>query len=497
MVWLTVQSLLVVAAGVALFFLWRRYVKPTRWGWIVTLGFLVRAYAGLALFWVSWLKLPFARGMQAGAGLWFFAVDGRTYFRHAFHAAQGGLEGILAYDRGAPSVAYVQLLAVFTLLFGHVASVALLLNLFAYLGIGAVILRWISRTDVDDRIGPLALAAVSFTPASLLWSLQPLKETFLQLLLVAFFAGAALWQRSWTGVRRPWSAWAAAALVMFVSLYLVAGARWWGGAVLFTASAAFLIVVVFLARDRRWAAAVASLVLLFAMTQALRFGAGPLLPTRVRHVLSFSSDVETITKVPEAVVAAMENTRVGFELTGGATTIQRPKRAAPTAAGGRVAPVPPKAVPAGQPAVPVVKEDRGERVVREYAEGVTPEEGKEGIVAGTLAMLVPQTIAKQLGLLDVRGGRGMMWFADLDTVVFDALLLLVVYVSIRHMRSASLRNPLFWLVTMVFATLAVAMVFTVTNFGTLFRLRTMVFAAAAVLPLTLSLAAGREPASDS
>jgi hypothetical protein len=494
MVWLTVQSLLVVAAGVALFFLWRRFVQPTRWGWIVTLGFLLRAYAGLALFWVSWLKLPFARSMQAGAGLWFFAVDGRTYFRHAFRAAAGGLEGILAYDRGAPSVAYIQLLAMFTLLFGHVASVALLLNLFAYIGIGAVILRWISRTDVDRRIGPLALVAVSFTPASLLWSLQPLKETFLQLLLVAFFAGAALWQRRWTGIPRRWSAWAVAALVMFVSLYLVAGARWWVGAVLFTASAAFLIVVVFLARERRWAAAVASLVLLLAMTQALRFGAGPLLPTRVHQLLSFSSDVKGIAKVPEAVVAAMENTRVGFELTGGATTIQRPKPAGRTAAGPRVAPATP--APVEPPAVPVAEEDRSDRVAREYAEGVTREEGREGIVAGSLALVVPQTIAKQLGLLDVGGGRGMMWFADLDTVVFDALLLLVVYVSIRHMRSATLRNPLFWLVAMVFAALAVAMAFTVTNFGTLFRLRTMVFAAVAVLPLTLSLAAG-EPASES
>jgi hypothetical protein len=493
MVWPILQSLLVLTAGLVLFLLWRRYVQPARWGWIITLGLLLRAFAGLAFFWVSWLQVPFARGLQVGAGLWFFAVDGRTYFRHAFTAATGGLEGILTYDRGAPSVAYVQLLAVFTMLFGHVASVALLLNLFAYIGIGAVMLRWISRTDLDSRAGPLALAAVSFTPASALWSLQPLKETLVQLFLVVFFAGAALWQRKWTDVHRRWPGLAGAALLMFVSLYVVAGVRWWVAAILFTASSAFLALVVLLARNRRWAAAGASLVLVLALTQAVRFGAGPLLPPWISQVFTFSSDVETITEVPEAVVAAMESSRVGFELTGGATTIQRPKPAVRPAAGGPAA----EATPVEQPVAPVAEENPGDRAIREYAEGVTPEEGREGIVAGTLALVMPQTIARELGLLDVGGGRGMMWFADLDTVVFDALLLVVVYLSIRHMRAATLRNPLFWLVTIVFAVLAVAIVFTVTNFGTLFRLRTMVFAAAAVLPLTLSVAAGRPPAAES
>src|ERR1041385_1146655 len=50
---------------------------------IIAAGFLLRAFAGQALFWISYLRLPIARPLQLGDGLWFFAVDGAFYVQYA------------------------------------------------------------------------------------------------------------------------------------------------------------------------------------------------------------------------------------------------------------------------------------------------------------------------------------------------------------------------------------------------------------------------------
>ena len=53
-----------------------------------------------------------------------------------------------------------------------------------------------------------------------------------------------------------------------------------------------------------------------------------------------------------------------------------------------------------------------------------PESTDGRLVSGFAALLLPHGLANKLGLISVGGGRGLWWFADLDTVLFDGLVVL-------------------------------------------------------------------------
>jgi hypothetical protein len=80
-----------------------------------------------------------------------------------------------------------------------------------------------------------------------------------------------------------------------------------------------------------------------------------------------------------------------------------------------------------------------------------------------------------------------MWFADVDTLIFDALVLWSLIIVIRRFDRALLRNHALWLVVLAAAMLALPLVYTVTNFGTLFRLRLMIFTMCALVPIVSEL----------
>ena len=116
------------------------------------------------------------------------------------------------------------------------------------------------------------------------------------------------------------------------------------------------------------------------------------------------------------------------------------------------------------------------------------------MVTGTVAMLVPHSIAQRAGLIDVRGGRGLWLFADADTVVFDLVLLFsAVYCLIAVLRRRARVTPIFVVLLIVFAVTAIPMVYSVSNFGTLFRLRQVLYTLAAILPLTLAPRPEKQP----
>src|SRR6266496_883340 len=103
----SLQTVLLIAAGVGLFRLWRAAVPSERWLHLaIAVGFLARAILGQALFWISWARLPFARSLQLGDGFWVFAQDALWYFPEATRVARTGFWAIVMYDRGAASVMY-------------------------------------------------------------------------------------------------------------------------------------------------------------------------------------------------------------------------------------------------------------------------------------------------------------------------------------------------------------------------------------------------------
>ena len=68
-----------------------------------------------------------------------------------------------------------------------------------------------------------------------------------------------------------------------------------------------------------------------------------------------------------------------------------------------------------------------------------------------------------------------MWlFAEVDTLVFDAVVIFSIVSLIGAIRRRALREPVFWLTFFVTLMLAGALAYTVSNFGTLFRHRDMI-----------------------
>ena len=109
-------------------------------------------------------------------------------------------------------------------------------------------------------------------------------------------------------------------------------------------------------------------------------------------------------------------------------------------------------------------------------------------------MILPRTVAQRLGILDVRGGRGLWIFVELDTVVFDVVCLFCLVTLAGAARRRELRAPVFWLVFVVTIVVGGLLAYTVSNFGTLFRHREMVLLGLLLLPLATLPATSEAPA---
>ena len=112
----------------------------------------------------------------------------------------------------------------------------------------------------------------------------------------------------------------------------------------------------------------------------------------------------------------------------------------------------------------------------------------EKLVGGIAAAALPRAISTRLGIVEIGGNAGMWVFADLDTLFFDAILVMAIVLVVRNYRRGSHRTALFWAVVLVTAVTMVVLSYTVTNFGTLFRLRVIVFTSLALVPLALTTA---------
>lgn len=513
---LVLQSLLLVAFGIGLFRLWRAAAPPSPGlQWIVAAGFLARAVAGQALFWISWAHLPVLRSLQTGDGYWLFAQDASFYFPQA----------AAFYGHGNT---YIQFLAVAIALLGRVTSVGLLVNLFCYLGTIALLVRW--------KGAHLAIAAISLSPSLVLWSLQPLKDSLFQFLFVAFVAACAMWQRA-----RPSRAVAGALIA--VTLFLLAGIRWYVAAALVVAAALFLLLVA--AAERKVlsfaaAAAVIAAMVLFAriphslaqIEQARRgFDETPaatmIRPGRLLTAAEpappqlAAADAAAIRALLAKETAAWNRYDVAaamdvywrspqLEIVDGTTVIHGWEQAAAERGRGirtignlrmtdlRLAGAGNTALLHGQWAFTTASGHAQMRAftmtMRRFPDGqwkIVREEfplspaGQSRPVrlfAGAAALVIPTLLCERLGIFDVGGGRDLLWFADLDTLVFDAVLILALRALVAA-RATAWRNPLIWLVLLATLMIAAPLVYSVSNFGTLFRLREMIYLGVVLLPI--------------
>ena len=453
----------VACAVLATYGLWRLWrviaTGDRRVAQIVGIGLLIRIVGAQALFWISWLQLPFGRSLQLGDGYWFYAVDAPKYVAAAHElASRGFLASIAGGGVQYPSEVFVQLLSLCVFFFGFVGVFATFLNGFTFLVACLVIVRLAPTNGTGRTASLVALAAIAFGPGSVLWALQPLKDTVFTACILLMVGAFRLWETAarqvdWLVARR-WLLLSAAG--MAGTTYAIAGIRWYVAAILWWASSVLFIWTALTAR-RRWIVGTAALVVFVVLAQALRFGAKTELPTWIARQLdprTFFTSVQ-----PAQAITSVGDARRGFDEATGATTIVASKR--------------PGAQPSGGSGLPA-------RVSR--------------LAVGLVALAVPPTLARAVGVYDVQGGGHGLWlFVDIDTIGFDAVLVFAVISCARQLRR---RKPTALFVTCTIALFAIAipMAYAVTNLGTLFRLRQMVYVFVAILPLTLEPAS--KPSSD-
>jgi len=525
----SVQVFLTLAAGWLLWMIWRRLgAWSARAGLLIGIGLVARALMAEAMFWISYLHLPIARPLQDGEGFWNLAIDGHLYFVLSQSLLTHGWKAVVLVDKTLPSPVFLQVLAIFILLFGGAAVVGAFLNLFAYLGACAAILR-LGRTE-EGEIRPSALVAVgalSVAPAVILWSAQPLKDPFFIFAVAAFVAASAMWQDAWLG-RQPVARYVIPVLLMALVLYAVVGIRWYFGLILWIASAPFFIIATWRS-DRRMAAGVCNAALFVALSQVILFAGRPYLPPQVATLFG-ARNVSSTVPLRDALLrtrAGFDSSRsnsmiqegsnlrrfdesdggaipatseVGSDVTAAAGTqpesrpalrdkaiATEPRQTASTGAANLPAPRrkneislhTPSAVGTGKsqsmvrPAHMAVKRLNA----RSSASAVPgmPRSTIARLVAGVAAVVLPHVIGEWLGLVHIGGGRGLWAIVEVDTLVFDFLLVAAAYYVFRGVSRGALRNGSFWLVALTTPMIMVLLCFTISNFGTLFRHRAMIF----------------------
>lgn len=490
--------------------------------WLVTAGLLVRAVGGQLAFWISYLHLPIARSLQAGNGLWFFARDAATYVDIAKEVAAVGPKAILYLDRTTPSVFFVQSLAFAFLLLGTVSTTAILLNLLAYLGSCRAILSF--GDPSKNRTVVFAIAAISLSPSAILWAVQPLKDTYFLLLVAVFFSAALAWQRILTA-SSSWRRLGAAAgwvAVMACVVYGISGIRWYFGFMIFAAVLPFVLVTILSATQRKMAF-VSAAILVFGVGFAFFAGAGPYIWPELDAAI-LKHDVKQQMAMPATVFRKLESVRDGMETTPGATLIGAGEalRKIDDRLGvsePRIAPIreegvqprmklsdpslmPPPEVPdalrnqdrnpppAARPPV-VLAGSPPPATAGAAVEGgaiggrvAVPGSRPARLLAGSAALVLPHFIAQRIGIIDVRGGRGLWMFVELDTAYFDVVLVIAMFAVIGAMRrQALLRSPVFWMTLIVFVSFSASLAYAVSNFGTLFRHRGMIQLGLVLLPI--------------
>jgi hypothetical protein len=487
MILVFIQAVLVIGAGVGLFRLWR-FAAPAepRLRYVVAIGFVGRSVLGQALFWISWARLPIARSMQLGDGLWSFAIDSLLYVPSAFWGAEHGPWAIVMFDRTSPSVMFIQALSVTVWLVGLVTSSALLLNLFCFLGMIAMVVHWPVKTPAARNAAAVVIAAISLSPAFVLWSVQPLKDTFFQFLVVAFVASCAWWQRAWSMPDRAGSRLAAGAL-MAVLLFALAGIRWYFAFALLIAASLFVFLNAFTTAARAIVAFSAAAVLAIVFCRGLVLSARPYMPPELVAALTPSTAIGTIRQVPVVLLGGVDSAREGFQRFGGRTAIVAGKAPAPKPT---PRPVPPVTVTTATipVAVAVAPATIAESPAAPAPDNVVqPQSRAARLLSGVAVTVLPRTIGESLGLFHIAGGRGMLWFTEIDTLIFDLSLLLAIAAVVMRFRT-SLRDPLTWFIAMLTLLVGGPLVYTITNYGALFRLREMIFLGLLFLPLAVTTA---------
>jgi hypothetical protein len=93
---------------------------------------------------------------------------------------------------------------------------------------------------------------------------------------------------------------------------------------------------------------------------------------------------------------------------------------------------------------------------------------------GIAIIFVPVSLVQALTDVEIAGGRGLLWIVDIDTVVLDAVSLLVLGLLWKRRDAVRDRLPFVVFSLILAGTSAVLLGYVVTNFGSLWRLRSLI-----------------------
>jgi hypothetical protein len=401
-------------------------------------GLIGRALIGAALFLISFWQLPIMPSLQLGGGFWALALDGRTYFDLAAHAAATTIRGI---TDDFPSPFYLRTLAVWLRVFGAVPPSAIVFNLTCYACTAALVLIAAQRGDrrTDSGAATLALAGLTICPSLVLFGTQPLKDPLSATLVVAVVAGFRLWSADVTanvGISRK----LAGLVLMSIGVYAMAGIRAYfaGFMIAGIAAATAWIAASSAQRSARLRTLALNVPLLVVLWMMFAAGGGPY----YRDYMRFARNTVF---GPDSAIGALDTARAGFIATGGGTSF---------------APIP-------------SADDRVEGFERR-ARGPGWAGRLHATVTGCLMIMVPVSILRALSIVTFSGGRGLLMITDLDTLVIDLTVLACILWTMTSRRERRLLDPAVLFAAVLAATTFLALAYVVTNFGTLFRLRLLV-----------------------
>jgi hypothetical protein len=307
-------------------------------------------------------------------------------------------------------------------------------------------------------------------PSWILWTFQPLKDTYFLLLIATFFFVTDAWLTRLMRAEWSWPAACGLLAAQVAVIYALAGIRWYSAVLVVGTAPLGLLAVIGVAGRRSIRRVVLATATLVILAEAISPGAGPYLPPWIRGLIHpvAGEMLSRVADAPDKISLTLELAHDASVQAKGSTTIR---------IGG--------------------DEGAGLGLEREQADGAATTSGIGLVkrVGGTLAVFtLPRWLATRVADVTVGGGRGLWAFVDLDTVCFDVALIAVAVTILRLRRRGAVTYPTFWHVLSATLLVAILLVFQIANFGTLFRLRSMVMLGIALLPLTVGWP-GKDPAT--
>jgi len=482
---MVIVCLIVMGLVWACRFVWRRSRLA---GLMLAAGLAIRAGVGASFLSISYFGWPVLTSLQMGNGFWTLASDAQEYYRLGGLVAQ---EWQITITRG-----YTLPLGLWMRATGVNPASPVLFALVMY-ALAVVILVAAfgrNRTRAAEQALHLGIAALSFSPMLVYAAVFGLKDVFFTTLVVIIAVAylTVLVGAGWTRTTRTTNLLAAAIGIVAVSL--IAGTRAYFAILLWAAIGATYAGCFIVGIPSRRRALAQAVVVLPVLAVAIWFGAEGNYPRFASNLIAAVPEavVEQKTPIASGGLKELDRRREAIDRYGGNSMLSRPAETARVEGSRRTKTADPE-VSRTETAVA-----EPNRPAQKAAAAALPAETHrasrlEGIALGLGALLLPSVVLAKVAGIDLHISTTAQVIADADTLVFDLMAAMILWVVIVNRREISWPALMFGLVLALVVALPLAYV--MTNFGTLIRLRLLVAAPIWVLTLALApgLAASRAP----